>query len=68
TVSYFELVQNKMNYYWTEEEVTEKLKTKMQLAWLSVATNAKKYNCSYRVAAFITAMKRLEDSILTRRG
>ncbi|MFT7184497.1 MAG: glutamate dehydrogenase/leucine dehydrogenase, partial [Oceanicoccus sp.] len=42
TVSYFELVQNKMNYYWTEEEVTEKLKTKMQLAWLSVATNAKK--------------------------
>lgn len=68
TVSYFELVQNKMNYYWTEEEVNEKLQSKMSLAWHSVASNAKKYTCSYRVAAFITAMKRLEDATLTRRG
>jgi glutamate dehydrogenase/leucine dehydrogenase len=68
TVSYFELVQNKMNYYWTADEVSEKLQTKMRLAWHSVASNAKKFNCSYRVAAFITAMKRLEDSILSRRG
>jgi len=68
TVSYFELVQNQQNYYWTAEEVDEKLKKKMIEAWHSVSTNAKKYNCSYRVAAFITAMKRLEDAITTRRG
>jgi len=68
TVSYFELVQNQMNYYWSAEEVQEKLDAKMRQAWHSVSSNAKKYNCSYRVAAFITAMKRLEDAITTRRG
>ncbi len=68
TVSYFELVQNKMNYYWSSKEVHEKLKEKMCDAWRNVSINAKKYNCSYRVAAFITAMKRLEKAIKTRRG
>lgn len=68
TVSYFELVQNQMNYYWTAAEVQEKLKLIMREAWHSVASDAKKYNCSYRIAAFITAMKRLEDAIKTRRG
>lgn len=28
TVSYFEWVQNNVGYYWSEEEVAEKLKTK----------------------------------------
>lgn len=68
TVSYFELVQNKMNYYWSAEEVQEKLKVIMRNAWDSVYENAKQYQCSYRVAAFITAMRRLEDAIRMRRG
>jgi glutamate dehydrogenase (NAD(P)+) len=29
TCSYFESVQNDMNYYWTKQEVLEKLDTKM---------------------------------------
>jgi glutamate dehydrogenase (NAD(P)+) len=33
TVSYFEGVQNDMNYYWTKEEVLEKLDTKMTVAF-----------------------------------
>jgi glutamate dehydrogenase len=32
TVSYFELVQNESNYYWTEEEVQQKLKIIMEKA------------------------------------
>lgn len=32
TVSYFELVQNETNYYWTEEEVQQKLKIIMEKA------------------------------------
>lgn len=32
TVSYFEQVQNNMNYYWSREEVQEKLKFKMETA------------------------------------
>jgi glutamate dehydrogenase len=68
TVSYFELVQNKMNYYWSAEEIQQKLRVIMQNAWDSVYENAKKYGCPYRVAAFITAMRRLEEAIRMRRG
>jgi glutamate dehydrogenase/leucine dehydrogenase len=68
TVSYFEMVQNEMNYYWTAEEVQAKLKPIMQAAWKDVSSNAKNFKCSYREAAFITALKRLEYVILARRG
>jgi len=68
TVSYFELVQNQMNYYWSAEEVQEKLKKIMREAWASVDTAATKFNCSYREAAFITAMKRLESAIKIKRS
>ncbi len=68
TVSYFELVQNESNYYWTAEEVQEKLKVIMADAWCDVASYKKKHNSSYRVAAFIAAMKRLEDAIKWRRS
>lgn len=68
TVSYFESVQNNMNYYWPADEVQERLKKIMVSAFNSVEANRKKHNCSYRVAAYITAMKRLEDSIKQRGG
>ena len=68
TVSYFELVQNQMNYYWSLEEVLGKLKPIMQKAWRTVKGNAEKYSCTYREAAFITALKRLEAAIKMRRG
>ncbi len=68
TVSYFELVQNEANYYWSAEEVQAKLKPIMVEAWRSVSENAKKYNSTYREAAFITALKRLEDAYRWRRG
>lgn len=32
TVSYFEQVQNNANYFWSREEVQEKLKLKMEVA------------------------------------
>lgn len=68
TVSYFELVQNQMNYYWSLEEVLSKLKPIMQNAWKEVAGNAMLFKCTYREAAFITALKRLEAAITMRRG
>lgn len=68
TVSYFELVQNQMNYYWSSEEVQAKLKPIMQAAWRDVKANADSLKCTYREAAFITALKRLEAAIKMRRG
>lgn len=66
TVSYFELVQNKANFYWTAEEVDTRLRKIMVDGWKNVSANAAKYGCTYRQAAFITALKRLEDAILAR--
>ncbi len=68
TVSYFELVQNQMNYYWSLEEVLGKLKPIMQGAWREVHGNAEKFGCTYREAAFITALRKLEAAITMRRG
>lgn len=68
TVSYFELVQNQMNYYWSAEDVQEKLRAIMSKAWNAVYENAKRFETCYRTAAFITALQRLEAAIMMRRG
>ncbi len=68
TVSYFELVQNEANYYWSAEEVQAKLKPIMVKAWMDISANQKKYNCTYREAAFISALRRLADALKWRRG
>jgi glutamate dehydrogenase/leucine dehydrogenase len=38
----------------------------MTKAWKDVKKNSKKYKCSLREAAFITALKRLEEKICER--
>jgi len=59
TVSYFEWVQNNQAYYWTEEEVLEKLEKKMLKAFNDIHQIVKDDGTSYREAAFILATKRL---------
>lgn len=66
TVSYFEMVQNKQNYYWSSEEVREKLNKIMSDAFSKVEETRAKYQCSYREAAFIVAMQRLESLFMIR--
>ncbi|MBR2349244.1 MAG: Glu/Leu/Phe/Val dehydrogenase [Clostridia bacterium] len=58
-VSYFEWCQNLQCYYWSEEEVNEKLNVKMTKAFGDVIATAKKYNLSYRLAAYAVALNRL---------
>lgn len=65
-VSYFEGVQNDMNYYWEAEEVQEKLKKKIVEATLYVHQTAHKYNTTYRAWAFIVAMERIFDAMKDR--
>lgn len=67
TVSYFELVQNMMSYYWSADKIQRRLKPIMISAWQRVSENRNNYKCSYRQAAFISAMQRLE-TILNVRG
>ncbi|GAB4200223.1 MAG: Glu/Leu/Phe/Val dehydrogenase [Bacteroidia bacterium] len=63
TVSYFEWVQNKMGYYWTEEEVNQKHDEKMKIAFEKVWHNAQKYQTSMRIAAYITALEKIQLGI-----
>jgi len=66
TVSYFELVQNESNFYWSAGEIQTRLKEIMEKAWESVEQTAKKHNATLREAAFIVALKRLEETMQMR--
>jgi glutamate dehydrogenase/leucine dehydrogenase len=63
TVSYFEWVQNKMGYYWTEKEVNEKHDLSMETAFENVWMNAHEFNTTMRLGAYITALKKIEQGI-----
>ena len=60
TVSWFEMLQNADNKYLEVDEVQAKLLPIMVDGWKNVSANAKKYNCTLREAAFITAIERIE--------
>jgi glutamate dehydrogenase/leucine dehydrogenase len=66
-VSYFEQVQNQMNYYWTEEEVRTKLQSTIVSAFKDVLAVAQQYNVNMRVAAYMNAVKRVADAMFLRK-
>ncbi|MGC8565551.1 MAG: Glu/Leu/Phe/Val family dehydrogenase [Thermoplasmata archaeon] len=66
TVSYFEWVQNINGYYWTEEEVYQRLDQKMTKAFWDVMETAEKYKVEPRMGAYIVAVKRVADAVKTR--
>ena len=66
TCSYFEQVQSNMNYYWTKEEVLQKLDQKMTSAYHSVLDLAIKKNEYMRDAAYMIAITRVADAVRLR--
>ncbi len=66
TVSYFEQVQNAMNYYWTEEEVLAKLEKIMVESFHAVWDRKEKYDVSLRTAAFVLAVERIAEAMRAR--
>jgi glutamate dehydrogenase/leucine dehydrogenase len=59
TVSYFEWVQNRTGYYWSEERVLSELDQIMRQAFKDVLEEALKHDVPMRVAAFIVAIERV---------
>jgi glutamate dehydrogenase (NAD(P)+) len=59
TTSYFEWVQDRYGYFWTEKEVNERLEAKMCEAFNAVLQNSIKYNVDMRTAAYIVAISRV---------
>jgi glutamate dehydrogenase (NAD(P)+) len=59
TTSYFEWVQDRYGYFWTEKEVNERLEAKMCEAFNAVLQTSLKYNVDMRTAAYIVAISRV---------
>ena len=66
TASYFEWVQNLMNYYWTEDEVISKLEHILTRAFDDVYNMHKEANVSLRQAAYLVAIKRIAENMKLR--
>lgn len=59
TVSYFEQVQNDANFYWSAEDVAEKLESRMRIATRDVVTKSSELGRELRMGAFVLAMGRI---------
>jgi glutamate dehydrogenase (NAD(P)+) len=59
TTSYFEWVQDRYGYFWTEREVNDRLERKMCEAFDEVLQTALKYNVDMRTAAYVVAINRV---------
>jgi glutamate dehydrogenase len=59
TTSYFEQVQNDMNYYWTREAVLQRLDTKMTHAFAAVIERGETEGVYMRDAAYMVAIDRV---------
>jgi len=66
TCSYFEGVQNDMNFYWTKQEVLEKLDTKMTQAFHSVLEMSEKEKVYMRDAAYMVAIAKVVKAMELR--
>jgi glutamate dehydrogenase (NAD(P)+) len=59
TTSYFEWVQDRYGYFWTEKEVNDRLEAKMSEAFAAVARTATSFKVDMRTAAYILAIDRV---------
>lgn len=66
TCSYFESVQNDMNYYWTREEVVSRLDTKMTQAFHGVLDMSLSQKVFMRDAAYMVAIARVVKAMELR--
>jgi glutamate dehydrogenase len=66
TTSYFEQVQNDMNFYWSKEEVLEKLDAKMTSAFYGVLEMSQREGVYMRDAAYMVAIERVVKAMQLR--
>ena len=66
TCSYFEQVQCNMNYFWTKEEVLEKLDQKMTTAYHAVSDLANSKKVYMRDAAYMISISRVAEAVKLR--
>lgn len=62
TVSYFEWVQNNQGYYWSEEEVNDKLRTKLVASFNNVYKTAETRHVNMRLAAYMVGLRNAAEA------
>ncbi|MGV3466765.1 MAG: Glu/Leu/Phe/Val family dehydrogenase [Heyndrickxia sp.] len=62
TVSYFEWVQNNQGYYWSEEEVNEKLRKKLVASFNNVYNTAETRRVNMRLAAYMVGLRNAAEA------
>jgi glutamate dehydrogenase len=63
TVSYFEWVQNKQGYYWSEEEIAQKLQEKLIKSFQQIYDLAQTRQVDMRLAAYMVGVRRMAEAV-----
>ena len=66
TVSYFEWVQNKQGYYWSAEEITEKLRDRIVHSFNEIYDLALNRQINMRLAAYIVGIRKMAEASIYR--
>lgn len=66
TVSYFEWVQDRQGYFWTEERVNRRLNRMMRDAFNLIYGVKEEYGITLRQAAYVYAIKKVADTLKMR--
>lgn len=61
-VSYFEWVQDFSSFFWTEDEINQRLERIMRAAYAAISGVAQEHGVSLRTAAFIVACSRILEA------
>jgi glutamate dehydrogenase len=62
TVSYFEWVQNNQGFYWTEEEVEERLEKVMVRSFNNIYDTSTNRNVNMRLAAYMVGVRKMAEA------
>ncbi|WP_047985331.1 Glu/Leu/Phe/Val family dehydrogenase [Ornithinibacillus californiensis] len=62
TVSYFEWVQNNQGFYWTEEEIEQKLLDNMTKAFNTIYDTAETRRVDMRLAAYMVGVRKMAEA------
>lgn len=62
TVSYFEWVQNNQGFYWSEEEVEEKLEKMMVKSFNNIYEMANNRRIDMRLAAYMVGVRKMAEA------
>jgi glutamate dehydrogenase (NAD(P)+) len=66
TVSYFEWVQDRMGFFWSEKEVNQRLEERMVESFTDVIAYANNHKVDNRTAAYMLALDRVQFAIKLR--